>query len=646
MRWPNSRNRPRATGPDTAPGTGRRLLGLLRPHRPRVAVLLVLGIAGVALSALGPKLLGQATDLIFAGVAGRQLPAGTTRQEALARLHAEGHDTLARVFSTVDVVPGRGIDFGGVGRLLLITLALYLAASLCTLLQGRLAATVVQRVVFELRERVEAKLARLPLSYFDRHPAGEVLSRVTNDVDNLQQILQQTLGQLIILVFSILSMLVLMVVISPLLALVMLASVPVSALLAAWIARRAQPRYAEQWAATGSLSAHVEEMYGGHALVKGFGRRELAERGFDEHNDAVFAAGVKAQFASGAIEPAMTFVAALGYIAVAVVGALRVLSGALSLGDVQAFILYSRQFSQPIVEVASIAGRLQSGVASAERVFALLDADEQRPDPRAPVRPARVRGQVEFARVSFRYSPGTPLIEDLSLTVAPGSTVAIVGPTGAGKTTVGNLLMRFYEPTGGRILLDGTDTALMTREEVRAQFGLVLQDAWLFGGTIAENIAYGRPGATREEIVAAARATCVDRFVRTLPDGYDTVLDDEGSNASAGERQLITVARAFLTDPAILVLDEATSAVDTRTEVLIQRALGSLRAGRTSFVIAHRLSTIRDADVIVVMESGGIAEQGTHSELLDNGGTYARLYAALKEPAAGAAHSAGRPDTL
>ncbi|KJY42923.1 multidrug ABC transporter ATP-binding protein [Streptomyces sp. NRRL B-1568] len=615
-------------------GVGRRLIGLLRPHRALVAVLVALGIGGIAINAYGPILLGRATDMIFAGVVGRQLHEGTSKADAIAGLRAEGHDSLANVFSTVDVLPGHGIDFGGVGRLLLILLALYLAASLFTFLQGRLATLVVNRVVFELREKVEEKLARLPLSYFDRHPSGEVLSRVTNDVDNVQQTLQQSLSQLIGSVFSFLCMLAMMFVISPLLALVMLASVPVSALLVAKIAKRAQPQYAEQWAATGTLSAHVEEMYGGHALVKGFGRRELAERTFDEHNEAMYRAGARAQFASGTIEPSMMFVGNLSYVAVAVIGALRVISGSLSIGDVQAFILYSRQFSQPIIEAGSIAGQLQSGIASAERVFALLDADEMEPDRARPERPEKVEGRVAFEKVSFRYSPDTPLIEDLSLTVEPGQTVAIVGPTGAGKTTLGNLLMRFYEPDGGRILLDGTDTTAMTRDELRAHIGLVLQDSWLFGGTIAENIAYGCPEATREEIEAAARATCVDRFVRTLPDGYDTVLDDESSSVSAGEKQLITIARAFLTRPAILVLDEATSSVDTRTEVLIQRALNSLRAGRTSFVIAHRLSTIRDADVIVVMEAGRIVEQGTHAELLGTGGTYARMYASRTNPGA------------
>ncbi|MEV7680656.1 ABC transporter ATP-binding protein [Streptomyces sp. NPDC088341] len=604
---PDSPDRAESAGP------GRRLLALLRPHRSLVAAALVLGIAGIGCNAFGPLLLGRATDLIVDGAltGGQGAGAGT------------GAGTGA---STGAQAPG--VDFGRVGQVLLLLLVLYVGASLFMLVQGRLVSAVVQKVVFELRERAEEKLGKLPLRYFDRHPAGEVLSRTTNDVDNLQQTLQQTLAELITSVFSIVTMLILMLVISPSLAAVMLASVPVSAVLAAWISRRAQPRFADQWAATGAMNAYVEEMYTGHSLVRGFGRREQAERHFDTQNEALFRAGAKAQFASGSIEPSMMFIANLGYVAVAVAGAWKVVSGALTLGDVQAFILYSRQFSQPIVQVASVAGRLQSGIASAARVFTLLDEREQDPDPEPAARPGETMGRVRFDRVSFRYSPETPLIEDLSLAVEPGSTVAIVGPTGAGKTTLGNLLMRFYEVDGGRILLDGTDIASMTRDDLRARFGLVLQDTWLFGGTIAENIAYGQEGASREEIVSAARATCADRFIRTLPDGYDTVLDDESSGVSAGEKQLITVARAFLARPAVLVLDEATSSVDTRTEVLIQRAMNTLRAGRTSFVIAHRLSTIRDADVIVVMESGRIVERGTHDELIRERGPYARLHAA------------------
>ncbi|OLL72290.1 Lipid A export ATP-binding/permease protein MsbA [Pseudonocardia sp. Ae168_Ps1] len=600
-----------AAGAAAPPGPGdrpaRRLVGLLRPHRSPVALALLTGVAGIALNAVGPLLLGRVTDLVAVGVLGPGGPGGD----------AAGSPG-----------PATGVDFASVGRLLLVLLVVYVGASLFTLAQGRIVASVVWRVIHDLRGRAQAKLSRLPLRHYDRHPAGETLGRTTNDVDNLQQTLQQTLAELITSILSLVAMLTLMVVISPSLAVVMILSVPVSGLLATWLGRRAHPQFTAQWEANGALNAHVEEVCTGHALIRGHHRRAEAQRRFAECNDAVYRAGASAQTSSGAMEPVMMFVANLGYLVVAVVGAWKVLSGSLTLGDVQAFILYARQFSQPIVEIASVAGRLQSGVASAKRVFTLLDAPEQEPEPCTPVTPGAPAGRVEFRRVSFRYTPETPLIEDLSLRVEPGSTVAIVGPTGAGKTTRGNLLMRFYEIDGGTILLDGTDTATMTRADLRSRFGLVLQDTWLFGGTIAENIAYGAPDATREDIAEAARATCVDTFVRTLPDGYDTVLDDDSGGASAGEKQLITVARAFLARPAVLVLDEATSAVDTRTELLIQRAMATLRTGRTSFVIAHRLSTIRDADLIVVMESGRIVEQGTHDTLLRAGGAYARLHSA------------------
>ena len=638
-------------GPSEKPmdfkGSGRRLLASLRPERGLVLGGLALAAASVALSVTGPKILGQATDLIFAGVVGRQLPAGLSKEAAVAGLRAKGQGTLADIISHTDVIPGQGIDFGAVGRVLLIVLAIYLAASLLAYLQGRITTTVVQRVVYRLREDTQAKLARLPLNYYDRQPRGEILSRVTNDIDNLAQTLQQTLSQVIISLFTIVGVLALMFWISPLLALIALVTVPLSAFVAGRIGRQARPQFVKQWSTTGRLNGHVEEMFTGHALVKVFGRQHEAAEVFDEQNEALFHASYRAQFISGLIQPSMMFNGNVNYVLVAVVGALRVASGAITLGEVQAFVQYSRQFSQPLTQVASMANLLQSGVASAERVFALLDAREQEPDPVAATKPEQLHGRVEFQHVSFRYSPDTPLIDDLSLTVEPGQTVAIVGPTGAGKTTLVNLLMRFYEVTGGKITLDGVDIASMSRGDLRAATGMVLQDAWLFGGTIAENIAYGaashqalpgHPGAgstpdkvlgvDRDKLVEAAVATHVDHFVRTLADGYDTVLDDEGSSVSAGERQLITIARAFLAEPAILILDEATSSVDTRTELLIQRAMNSLRQGRTSFVIAHRLSTIRDADLILVMENGSIVEQGTHDELLATEGAYARLYAA------------------
>jgi ATP-binding cassette subfamily B protein len=486
----------------------------------------------------------------------------------------------------------------------------------------------VQRSVFRLRQKVQAKLSRLPLRYFDGQPLGEVLSRVTNDIDNISQTLQQTMSQVVTSLLTIVGVLIMMFLISPLLALIALVTVPASAVVATQIGKRSQPNFVQQWKTTGKLNGHIEEMYTGHALVRVFGHAREAEETFAEHNEALYSSSFKAQFVSGIIQPAMSFIGNINYVLVAVVGGLRVASGQLSLGDVQAFIQYSRQFTQPLTQVASMANLLQSGVASAERVFALLDEPEQGPDPERPEVLETARGRVDFEHVSFRYVPDTSLIEDLSLTVEPGQTVAIVGPTGAGKTTLVNLLMRFYELDEGSITLDGVDIAKMTREGLRSKTGMVLQDTWLFSGSIADNIAYGAPAATREQIKAAAVATHVDHFVRTLPDGYDTLIDEEGSSVSAGERQLITIARAFLSEPAILILDEATSSVDTRTELLIQRAMNTLRQGRTSFVIAHRLSTIRDADLILVMEGGHIVERGTHHQLLEAGGPYAHLYAA------------------
>jgi ATP-binding cassette subfamily B protein len=608
--------------------SARRLLRELGPERLRAGLAVVLGVLSVALSVLGPRLLGDATNVVLDGFESRRIPAGTTVAEVAARLRHEGHGTLASMLGSMHLTPGRGIDFGHLGRLLAVVLAIYLASAVAGLFQGRLTAVVVQRSVFRLRAKVQAKLARLPLSYFDGQPHGEILSRVTNDIDNISQSLQQTLSQVVTSLLTIVGVLVMMILISPLLALIALVTVPLSAVVAARVGKRSQPNFVQQWATTGKLNGHIEEMYTGHSLVKVFGRRHEAERTFAEHNDALFASSFRAQFISGIIQPAMTFIGNVNYVLVAVVGGLRVASGQLSLGDVQAFILYSRQFSQPIAQVASMANLLQSGVASAERVFALLDAAEQSPDPSVPARVEAARGHVSFEHVSFRYAPDVPLIEDLSLAVEPGQTVAIVGPTGAGKTTLVNLLMRFYEVDAGRIALDGTDIARMSREELRASTGMVLQDTWLFSGTIADNIAYGAPGATRAQVEEAGRATHVDHLVRTLPDGYDTHIDEEGSSVSAGERQLITIARAFLAEPAILILDEATSSVDTRTEVLIQRGMSALRHGRTSFVIAHRLSTIRDADLILMMEAGRIVERGTHAELLEAGGAYSRLYAA------------------
>ncbi|MDF6021275.1 ABC transporter ATP-binding protein [Streptomyces sp. JH34] len=610
-------------------GSGKRLLRRFSKEKASLYLMLGAVALSVALSVVGPKILGAATDLIFAGVVGRQMPDGTTKEQAIESLREKGDDGLADMLTGVDFTPGTGIDFGAVGQVLLAVLVVYVGAGLLMLVSTRVSIRVINRVVFQLREDLQTKLARLPLSYFDRQQRGEVLSRATNDIDNISQTMQQTMGQLINSLLTIVGVLIMMFWISPLLALVALVTIPLSVFVAARVGKRSQPHFVAQWKVTGRLNAHIEEMYTGHTLVKVFGRQEESARDFAEQNEALYEAGFKAQFNSGIMQPLMMFVSNLNYVLVAVVGGLRVASGALSIGDVQAFIQYSRQFSMPLTQVASMANLVQSGIASAERVFGLLDAEEQAPDPDPAERPEELRGSVALENVSFRYDPEKPLIEDLSLSVEPGHTVAIVGPTGAGKTTLVNLLMRFYEVTGGRITLDGVDAAKMTRDELRSGIGMVLQDTWLFGGTIAENIAYGASReVTREEIEDAARAAHADRFVRTLPDGYDTVLDDEGAGVSAGEKQLITIARAFLSDPVILVLDEATSSVDTRTEVLIQKAMARLAHGRTSFVIAHRLSTIRDADVILVMENGSIVEQGTHDELLAAEGAYARLYAA------------------
>jgi len=571
-----------------------RLIGKMAPERIKLYLVMLLALVSVTLAVLGPKLLGHATDIIISGLR--------------------------------DKSKGGGINFTDLHNVLLGILAVYVFSSVLSYTQSYTLAGVVQRTMYRLRAEVESKLNRLPLKYIDGQPRGDLLSRVTNDIDNIQQSLQQTLSQLLTSLLTIIGVLIMMVIISPILAIVAIVTVPLSLYTIRALAARSKPRFIAQWRHTGTLNAQVEEAFTGHAIVKAFGRQKETEERFRQKNEELYQASFGAQFISGIIQPAMMFLGNLNFVAIAVIGGLRVSSGQLSIGDVQAFIQYSRQFTQPLTQVASMFNTLQSGIASAERVFELLDAPEESADDELPVHDLQPRGRVEFDHVRFSYDPTNPLITDLSLTAEPGQTVAIVGPTGAGKTTLVNLIMRFYELDGGAIRLDGHDIANMTRRELRSNMGMVLQDTWLFNGTIRENIAYGNLEASDEQIMAAARATFVDRFVHSLPDGYDTIIDDEGGNVSAGEKQLLTIARAFLANPTILILDEATSSVDTRTEVMIQQAMAALRSSRTSFVIAHRLSTIRDADIILVMDEGDIVEQGNHSQLLAAHGAYYNLY--------------------
>ena len=607
-------------------GTLRRLVARLRPERTTIAIVAVLASASVVFSVIGPKLIGNATNVIFEGVIGRSLPAGITKDQAVAALRSQGQGQLADMLSGTSVVPGAGVDFTQLAQILMVAALVYILAAFLSWFQAYLMAGVAQRTVNGMRRDVEAKLARLPLRYFDSHPHGDLLSRVTNDVDNIATTLQQGMSQLLTSFLTVVGVLAMMLWISPLLAALSILTIPLSLVVTVLIAGRSQRQFVAQWARTGVLNGHVEQMHTGHALVQVFGRRQTAIAQFDRLNQDLYQASFAAQFLSGIIQPAMAFLANLNYVGVAVLGGYRVATGAMTLGDVQAFIQYSRQFTMPLTQIAAQANLLQSGLASAERVFEFLLAPEESADRVAPAALPAPAGQVTFDRVSFRYQPDKPLIEDFTLDVRPGETVAIVGPTGAGKTTIVNLLMRFYEIDGGAIRLDGVDTRELPRDVVRSAFGMVLQDTWLFTGTIRDNIAYGKEGATTDEIVAAAVAAHADQFIRTLPDGYDTVLAEDASNISSGQKQLLTIARAFLADRSVLILDEATSNVDTRTEVLIQKAMARLRHGRTSFVIAHRLSTIRSADTIVVMDQGRIVEQGTHAELLEKRGFYHDLY--------------------
>ena len=612
-----------------------RMLALLAPFRIQLAVAGLASVVSVVLTMIAPKVLGLATNIVFEGAISSRLPAGATKEQAIESLIASGHGEMADMVRAMELVPGAGIDYSALGRVLLLALAVYIGSAVLSWLEGFILNRITIRAMLRLRADVEAKIHHLPLSYFDRVQRGELLSRVTNDVDNITNTLQQSLSGALTAILTVLGVLAMMLTISWKLTLATLIILPLMGVIFGVIGPRSQKAFTVQWAKTGRLNVRVEESFSGHALVRTYGRMRDSRERFDAENEELYRAGLRAQFLSGLMMPIMQVIGNLAYVVIAVLGGFLVAGGSLRLGDVQAFIQYSQQFSQPLGELGGMATAVQSGTASAERVFELLDAEEERPDdvndagsaPQAAPRPAH-GGVIEMDRVRFAYDPDVELIRDLSLRVEPGQTVAIVGPTGAGKTTLVNLLMRFYDVDGGRITLDGVDISAMRRRDVRARTGMVLQDPWLFQGTIRENIRYGRPGASDEEVEAAARACYVDHIVRALPEGYETVLEEEAANISAGERQLLTIARAFIADPAVLILDEATSSVDTRTELLVQRAMGALRRGRTSFVIAHRLSTIRDADTILVMERGDIVEQGSHAQLLERGGTYARLHAA------------------
>jgi ATP-binding cassette subfamily B multidrug efflux pump len=608
-------------------GSLKRLLRELGAERKIMSLVFVLITTSVVIGSFGPKILGRATNYVFYGFLGRRMPAGVSKAQAIAGLRTKGENRLADMLQKSSVIPGKGIDFHAVYHVLILAIGLYVVSSLFMWIQGYLMAGITQRTVFRLRRLAEEKLGRLPLSYFDTQSRGDLLSRVTNDIDNISNSLQQGLSQILNSLLTIISVLAMMVWISPVLALVSLIAIPLSMFVSIRIAKRSQKQFIAQWDWTGKLNGHVEEMHTGHALVKVFGRRDQAIKDFSTLNEKLYESSFKAQFMSGIIQPTTALISNLIYVAIAVLGGYKVATGTMSLGDVQAFIQYSRQFGMPLSQIAGLMNIVQSGVASAERLFELLDAKEEDPDPINAVQIDRAEGEIRFNNVSFRYVPDQPLIEHFSLSVKSGETVAIVGPTGAGKTTLVNLIMRFYEIDSGSITLDGIDIRTLTRDDLRRQFGMVLQDTWLFTGSMRENIAFGSLDPSHEMVVAAANAANIDHFLRSLPKGYDSMLTDDNATVSNGERQLLTIARAFMADPAILILDEATSSVDTRTEVLVQQAMAKLRAGRTSFVIAHRLSTIRDADTILVMDKGRLIEQGTHAELMAKKGFYFDLYA-------------------
>lgn len=580
--------------PKNFKGTLRRLLAYLKPRRKRITAVFIAAIFSTGFTIVGPKVMGEAITILFEG--------------AYAKFQGSG----------------TGIDFGKVGQLLLVLGVLYVFSSLFNFLQQYLMASVAQRTVYDLREAIFSKLDKLPISYYDQHSTGDTLSRVSNDIDTIGTTLQQSLTQLVTSIVTIVGIIIMMLTISPLLTLIAVVSLPLSIFVIQPILKRSQRQFAMQQKTLGELNGHVEEMYTGHQVVKAFGREKQAIAHFDEVNEQLYDAGRKAQFISGIVQPVMTFIGNLSYVLISIVGGILVTKRAISIGDIQAFITYSKQFNQPLSQTANIANIIQSTIAAAERVFELLDAEEESADPESESS-GRINGSVDFEHVSFGYGE-TLLMEDLNISVAPGQTAAIVGPTGAGKTTMINLLMRFYDVNDGAIKIDGKDIRDMSRNELRKHFGMVLQETWLFKGTIRDNIAYGKEGASEDEVMQAAKAAHADHFIRTLPDGYDTVLNEEGTNLSQGQKQLLTIARAILADPEIMILDEATSSVDTRTELFIQQAMNRLMEGRTSFVIAHRLSTIQNADIILVMEKGNVIEQGTHEELLEKGGFYADLY--------------------